>query len=147
VKRIYIVENDPIYHTLFAIHKGGPRKKAFDWYVKKTKVDPTKEQLRNPGGNPRATFLGIPGHLCFVFWFRDDLPDTPTPDACALVAHEALHAALHVMHVVGVDLNTDSEEALTYYHGYLVSEIHKRLWPERKPNGIGPQAPAEQDRS
>ena len=132
LKRIHLVENDPIYRTCFAIHRGGPRQKALDWFCKRIGVGP--EPLRNPESNPKATVFTKPGYMCFVIWFHESIGDVPTADAAALVAHEALHAALHVMNTIGVEITDDSEEALTYYHGYLVREIHKRLWPERKQN-------------
>ena len=132
LKRIHLVENDPIYRTCFAIHRGGHRQKALDWFCKRIGVGP--EPSATPRATPRLPSSPSPAIMCFVIWFHESIGDVPTADAAVLLLTEALHAALHVMNTIGLEITDDSEEALTYYHGYLVREIHKSLWHERKQN-------------
>lgn len=129
--RPIIVDNDPVYTTDFAIFQGGPRRAAHDWLADTIDRRSLKERYRDPSGEPNATFFSEPGILTFSFWFRNGLIRR-SPYVAGVIAHEALHATVHVMRAIGLEITEASEEALTYYHAYLVREIHKNLWPERK---------------
>ena len=130
--KLFVVDNDSIYTTTFAIYRGGPRRAAYDWLAEYIGKESLKERYRDPSGEPNATFFSEPGILTFSFWFRDGITTRCTPYVAGIIAHEALHATVHVMRAIGVEITDASEEALTYYHAYVVREIHKHLWPERK---------------
>jgi hypothetical protein len=130
--KLIVVDNDSIYTTTFAICRGGPRRAAYDWLAEFIGKESLKERYRDPSGEPNATFFSEPGILTFSFWFRDGVVDKRTPYVAGIIAHEALHATVHVMRAIGIEITEASEEALTYYHSYVVREIHKHLWPERK---------------
>lgn len=62
------------------------------------------------------------GESCHMLWF----PSIPNG---GIVAHEAIHSALHVFRVKGMNaLPPDSEEALCYLVQWTVNEIGRRVW-------------------
>jgi len=132
-KRIYVFESDPIYRAYFAVHVGGTRAQALQWFGKKINLPPTSEDIREAEqGQSNGTIFTVRGLLSFAIWLRE-VPEKPTANILGTIAHEALHATWHVLHTVGIEnITEDSEEAFCYYHAYLVREIAARLWPETR---------------
>jgi len=86
-------------------------KKAFDRLVGPSDV---KNALTD---STWATFFWAHGKKSHLLWFADN----PT---CGLLAHEALHAAYHVLREAGVGpLNDDTEEVYTYLVQWIVDGI------------------------
>lgn len=71
---------------------------------------------------PAAQCLRYPHTRLVGLWFSEARPSG------SIVAHEAFHAAAHVLSTAGVDLNLATEEAYTYTMEHIIREIGKRIW-------------------
>ena len=57
-----------------------------------------------------------------LFFFFDYRNSEMCPQTVSTIAHEALHGTISVFHNAGIELSEESEEAFTYYTGFL-SEV------------------------
>ncbi len=71
---------------------------------------------------PAAQCLRYPHTRLVGLWFSEAKPSG------SIVAHEAFHAAAHILSTAGVDLNGATEEAYTYTMEHIIREIGKRVW-------------------
>ena len=87
-------------------------------FAKRCKVPDPELDREDP--NKQATMLSVEGTKDAAIWFRDK---KPVPN---IVAHEALHAAHHILKVSGVD----DEESLAYLIDYIVLELTRVINPK-----------------
>ena len=57
-----------------------------------------------------------------LFFFFDYRNSKMTPQTISTIAHESLHGTISVFSNAGIELSEESEEAFTYYTGFL-SEV------------------------
>ena len=65
-----------------------------------------------------------------IIWFNDYKEwffSSSKIESVVTIAHEALHAIIDNLQYRGLSLADQSEEAFTYYHSWLMTEILKRL--------------------
>jgi len=75
------------------------------------------------------------GYCCKIDHQKDNksiciiiLPKVKTIESLMdILTHEALHAVCYTLHDVGIELNKGSEEAYTYYMGYLINHYVKLM--------------------
>lgn len=74
---------------------------------------------------PGSAFLynKLPSGYIMMLYHEDSWIDTVDS-----VVHESLHLTAHVLRKAGLSLCEDSEEAYTYLHGYIVTEILRKIF-------------------
>lgn len=97
---------------------GGPIEAAEKEYKKRC-ADVTFEMGR---GGLQACVLKCSDSKGVVMWFSDSQPGG------GVVAHEAIHAAWHVLEYSGVHLAHDNHEALAYLVDHIVRAIGRKVW-------------------
>lgn len=111
-----IVIRDPIYNAEFLFQAGGSLEAVIKKYAKwlDIEVPDTKDHPRREGH-----FCASETHKGGVIWVKD-------LRSVNSLAHECLHATYHIMKNMGIMLNDNSEEAYSYYLGWLVETILKK---------------------
>lgn len=100
-----------VWRCAVVIYCGGERDEAFKRFAKQCKI----EQEPMQPNNAEATTLTSGMTKDAAIWFRDKEP-------CAgVVAHEAVHAALHILRASEVA----DEEATAYLVDFIVREFEK----------------------
>ena len=104
---------------------GGKQISALNKFEKKigVQIQNKKEITDNSEQPAAATTLTIKEakHVCI--WFSARVPGG------RVVAHEALHATLHVLRRSGIDYGKEEvEEVIAYFLDWLVGKIGRKIW-------------------
>lgn len=112
---------DPIYDmSVFLLR--GPGEPARRWINRRI----TDEDYQGTFAQGKMVFYSGPRGTALIIWLPSNW--TPKTSAClATLAHECVHGAVAVLQHRGLKLSDESEEAFSYYVGWLFRGCHERL--------------------
>lgn len=116
------VWTDPIYDVSVVLTRGS-RTEWNNWLEQSFGRDWRQDE------HPcRATtlFVSVDQGTALTLWVSPAC-DTADADWLGVLAHEAFHAACAVLQKRGVEFNAGSEEAFSYYTGWVFREMLTRL--------------------
>lgn len=102
---------DKVYMITFFVYIGGTAK-DFAGRLKRHKVSLGKVKPSH-----KAYFKGVEtdgSTFCFIWCYGKDME---------LLGHEALHAVTYVFDSIGMPIEKKCDEAATYYHQMIMTEI------------------------
>lgn len=111
--------NVELYHQPVTIIVG-EKDVAIEWLRKRMNpvaFEDTSERLRGSSGYALQADTG--GGVHNMIWVPNIDEDYDT------LVHETLHIAFYILDYVGVPANPDSQEAIAYLQGYLLSQAKK----------------------
>ena len=115
-RRIFKFE-EPLYTGRFSVFFAGEPEKTRGLITKTLGIE--RDAMPLDLFNSTAFYSGVVDDTRGVFWFAEKEPCAST------IAHEALHAVTHIMHIVGHRLEYDtSEEPHCYLLEFIVGNIY-----------------------
>jgi len=118
MRKKLIVIHDPIFDTDILVQRAGTLASCIDDYCKRLKITPI---LLPQSPQLRGKFLAYDDNRACMIWLSDKA-------SLGTVAHEALHATVHIMNKVGISLTNESEEVYTYHQQFLINQIMIHLY-------------------
>ena len=98
-----------------------------DFLIESSKEYDFEEEVRNmmegPNGNYDASTLKMSTGDCFIF-LKEEPKD---PFGIGLLAHEIVHASIHILKSVDIEINSRDDEVLAYLVENLVYRVMKWL--------------------
>lgn len=96
-------------------------------------ITPDREQAREWFENHHIKTSNFPTHAAGFTWTLKGyfphiwLPSLDlTPEMISTIAHELIHACWFILDSVGIKIQEDNHEALTYLQGYFMSRLLKK---------------------
>lgn len=102
------------------VYSGCSRKEALKDMKDNLKGEHVKAFIKSLKGADGAEGYCTSVHANVFIWVENDIT---TPKGVGVLAHEALHAAISIMQVLGITVTDQTEEIMAYFIQFIVTEV------------------------